>query len=374
MAHCFVIGPGKSGTTLMISLLDNHPELSVIPLEIKFYDHYYNSLYRAPSYDLMNNYFLSSSKLRFLNPKHGCKVDYMNTGHIDFSGVDFEILKNIMNDKAKQYKPSGSKYSILPRYLTDLHHAYAQSLGHQSKKGFAVKEGYHGLPYLDLIKRDFKDAKFIMTARDPRDMYCSYKSIEKLISKGADYASFQRDISLFRYLLHFRNPKKNIYARTRYLHEIEGKNLLVVRYEDLVSDAESEMKKVASFLGIEFCDTLLTPTTAGNVWGGNASNKQKFEKVNNSRTKKWEKELNSKEILLIEYFQGEYIKKFGYEKKLGKISKTRCILSMRPSHFGRLMISWKDFFRPYVRLLRYARAMVFRICSVLKKIVTGKGC
>ncbi|SVC62317.1 uncharacterized protein METZ01_LOCUS315171, partial [marine metagenome] len=29
---CFVIGPVKSGTTLLISLLDSHPELALFPM------------------------------------------------------------------------------------------------------------------------------------------------------------------------------------------------------------------------------------------------------------------------------------------------------------------------------------------------------
>jgi len=44
MVSAFVIGPIRTGTTLMITLLADHPQLSVIPLEVKFYEHYYNSL------------------------------------------------------------------------------------------------------------------------------------------------------------------------------------------------------------------------------------------------------------------------------------------------------------------------------------------
>ena len=40
MKSCFVIGPVKSGTTLLISLLDSHPELALFPMEVKLFTHW----------------------------------------------------------------------------------------------------------------------------------------------------------------------------------------------------------------------------------------------------------------------------------------------------------------------------------------------
>ena len=39
-----ILGVGKNGTTLMGSLLDNHPEISTFPMEMKFVEHYLNTI------------------------------------------------------------------------------------------------------------------------------------------------------------------------------------------------------------------------------------------------------------------------------------------------------------------------------------------
>ena len=162
MTSAFVIGPGKSGTTLMISLLDNHPDLSVIPLEIKFYDHYYKSLAHTSSYDRLNQFFLSNSKLTIMDSQESRAPDITNSGYVNFSNVDFQKFKSVMDDKVKQYQETGGQQSLLPRYIEDIHQAYAQLIYPGSKQGFAIKEGCHGLPYIDSMKADFKNESKII--------------------------------------------------------------------------------------------------------------------------------------------------------------------------------------------------------------------
>jgi len=374
MANAFVIGPAKSGTTLLISLLDNHPQLSTIPLEIKYYEHYYNTLKHTASYELLNRFFLSESKLRFLDPKNCNQTDLMNSGHIGFSRVDFPKLKEIMDSKAIEYNELSGRHQILAQYIIDLHRAYSQSLGESPKQGFAIKEGNHGLPYLDLIKQDFQNAKFIVMVRDPRDMYSSFKIIHNLNKSEKSYPSFfALNISILNYL--FSNTSADLYSKSctgymDYFKNIEASdNVLFLRYEDLVGNTRLEMTKVAEFLRINFAETMLAPTTAGNIWGGNASSKKKFDKIIKSRRKKWLSLLTKQEVLLIEYFLADYFVKYGYQRSLNTISKFNCIFSIRPAHFGRPDVNWKDFLRPYFRIARYLVRSGGLVYSIARRMV-----
>ena len=73
---------------------------------------------------------------------------------------------------------------------------------------------------------------------------------------------------------------------------------------------------------------------------------------------------------MIEFFLGKYLHKHNYSKKNKKLSKIGCIASIRFLHFGTPMVHWKDFLRPYSRILRHLffaglvlRAMIKRIVS-----------
>ena len=88
--YCIVIGPVKSGTTLLISLLDSHPELMLFPMEVKFFTHWFEYLRHAQgSYQDLNSFFLSKSKVRLMDRDGGRHADIMNSGRIDFSNFNF---------------------------------------------------------------------------------------------------------------------------------------------------------------------------------------------------------------------------------------------------------------------------------------------
>ena len=139
MIPCFVIGPGKSGTTLMISLLDNHPELAVIPLEVKFYAHYYSTLKANVDYRTLNDFFLDQSKLQMISEDGVTTRDSMNTGYVNFSNVDFEVLeKEMQKCSSRSHEDENHNCSVISTYLVDLHKAYTRALGSGKKKGFAI--------------------------------------------------------------------------------------------------------------------------------------------------------------------------------------------------------------------------------------------
>jgi hypothetical protein len=370
VTSAFVIGPGKSGTTLMISLLDNHPDLSVIPLEIKFY-HGFNTLRRNSSYDHLNQFFMFNTKISLLDPQSNLEPDVMNEGYVDFSNVDFHKFREAMNEKVKDNKETSYQQSLLPSYIKDLHQAYAKSLNRKGVQGFALKEGCHGLPYIDKMRKDFTDAKFIVMVRDPRDIFYSYRSIAAFRQKGNLHASFGSHINLFHFL--FGDYGTSILSYMEYFNTTKNDDSVIfVRYEDLVENVDKEMYKVSKFLGINFSKTMLEPTNAGTFWGGNSSSGSKLDKVVKSQKNKWSNVLSREEVILLEFFLSDYFKKNDYPKTHKNISIIRCLLSVRFSQFGKPRVKWKDFLLPYVRISRHIYMVVFCLCSMFKRIIFQK--
>ena len=96
---CVVMGPVKSGTTLMISLMDSHKDLSLFPMEVKFLTHWFERLsYKQPTYTDLNEFFLEESKIRLMNNNLADRADIMNSGRIDFSGFNYDGFEWVDND------------------------------------------------------------------------------------------------------------------------------------------------------------------------------------------------------------------------------------------------------------------------------------
>ena len=92
MNSCFVIGPVKSGTTLLISLLDSHPELALFPMEVKILTHWIERFADDKTrYSHLNDFFLKSSKLKLMDESRTGTADIMNSGRIDFSGYLYPV-------------------------------------------------------------------------------------------------------------------------------------------------------------------------------------------------------------------------------------------------------------------------------------------
>lgn len=347
----FVIGPARSGTTLMIALLDGHPELTVIPLEIKFYDNYYADLGTGADYKALNDFFLFESKLRAIQESGVTTLDPYNTGYLDFSNVEFDTIKRHMDSQANGAgKVSNSNRSLIGNYVIDIHQAYSKAIGQPDRRGFVVKEGNHGLPYLGTIKEDFPNAKIIVMVRDPRAMFSSSKEITR--SSGAShYRGTVRQFSVFNNL--FRDNGRGCYSYMKYFQNARSDDgLYFVRYEDLVQDPRTVMQGVGDFLGVEFCESLLNPTTAGNPWGGNASRGDQLNGVEPAKASSGQQRLDHKEISLIECFLAGYMKKWDYAATSPKTGFWRCVFSLRPRDFVLEPVSWKDFVRPFYRVAR----------------------
>jgi hypothetical protein len=293
----------------------------------------------------------------------------MNSGHVDFSNVDFEKFKREMDDKVAQSKETDCQQPVLPKYIEGVHQAYSQVSHGKSKQGFVLKEGCHGLPFIDSMQMDFKNSKFIVMVRDPRDAFSSIKSISKLRREKTQFKSFSgNNLSLFSFLFH--QIEKGFLKHMDYFNDTRNSDsVLFVRYEDLVEHTAKEMHRVSRFLGIKFSNNMLEPTTAGNPWKGNASSEEKFDSVVDSRRNKWPELLSKEEVLLIEFFLGKYFHKYNYSKKNTKISKAECVASIRFSHFGSPIIYWKDFFRPYAGILSYIRWAGSVLPLLIKRIL-----
>jgi len=103
--------------------------------------------------------------------------------------------------------------------------------------------------------------------------------------------------------------------------EIKGQ-VTIVKYEDFVSNPETELKKLCSWLEIEFEPTMLS------LKSRNSANQEevKIAGVTDHSVGSYRKTLSAAEIAVVQKYAGKYLREFGYElDKVGakdKISAT----------------------------------------------------
>jgi len=94
-----------------------------------------------------------------------------------------------------------------------------------------------------------------------------------------------------------------------------GGRYLVVRYEELVSDPEDVMRRVVGFAGIDWADSLLTPTVGGTAATSNSawSARRVTGEIEGRRLDLWREELDDGAQALVAAATRRAARRFGYD-------------------------------------------------------------
>ncbi len=196
-----ILGVPRSGTTLLSFMLDSHPNIAIgrETYFMKGVEHLFG--------DSNDN-----------DPQH---IEYVRRGWYERYGLKREEFANYIR-----------------RFLYEFYSDYARK---QNKIRWGDKTPAHTL-HCELMYEIFPDAQFIHIVRDPRAVVLS-RSRWKTSSTIEDIASeWQRE----------NDRVANLGSR------LASGSYLRIHYEDLVLHSELTMKKVLSFLGEEWCESVLS--------------------------------------------------------------------------------------------------------------------
>jgi hypothetical protein len=278
----FLGGCPKSGTTLLLSLLDGHPKLAVLPEETHFLEQRteYTALasYQAKLHRLMENSDLprlqGSRRSQFREAPSADVRDYGDFDHQRFARLAESFIEQPgMND------------SLL---LSEMVRAYAIVIGcnWQSCVRWVEKSTSNEL-CTDALFGSFPEAKLLHVVRDPRAVFASRK--RRLLNRSGCYSKAHRLVRGWNRSC--RQIPRLMDRRNQYL---------VVRYEDLVLAPRQCLERVCRFVGIEFLPELLAPTRAGRQWQGNSSFHKAFGGISGQSVDHWKNELTDDEMWWVE--------------------------------------------------------------------------
>jgi Sulfotransferase family len=288
---CFIAGQAKSGTTLVAALLDNHPELLVLPQETAYFPTVlkkYRDRGRRAQFDYLTKQ--SFSRVLFGGEPKWREHEYKNFPQQRF----LEAFERIAFDAANAQRD----------LLVLMTEAYAATMGVSLDR---IKRWIEKTPanrnHIDEIFGRFPNAKLLVTLRDPRAILATQIALEKTRQT--------KRFSVYYVIAHWR-VTANLARHVR-AGEVPG---LFVPFERLVSEPSEVMKDVCDYLEIQFDpEVVLSPTKIGEPWGGNSAVQIAFSQVSDEPASRWEKELSEDEVGWVEWHCRDLMSEFGYEPR-----------------------------------------------------------
>lgn len=271
----FVTGVGRSGTSLLQSILNAHSRLRALP-ETKFFKKYVLPEFVGGQPSTKSN--------RIIQELRG------DTGFALTGVIGEELLRT------PQVMEAGTYLKVYEGLLT----GYLES---KDEVQFVVDKDPLFVNFPEIMEQLFPGARLIQIIRDPRDVILSRKK-----SGWGKNEPFLKHLYATRFgLANSFHLGKTYFKDTFY----------ALKYEDLLLQPAATVKALCDFLELPFESEMLAYYKSSDAlfdenretWKKNI--KQPIIKDNSN---KWKKELSRREICLIEHFLQQDFEQLGYER------------------------------------------------------------
>lgn len=271
----FIVGSGRSGTTLMRAMLDSHPEVAVPPEtyfitellpRVSRYEQDTSFATRVFLRDILGNQWFRRWEL----PADGVRQTLLTEPPTDYSDAIRSVYRLFARAHGK------ARYADkTPVYVNDVH----------------------------TLAGLFPEARFVHVIRDGRDVAASFIDQEEMRPNGVAEAAL-----LWR---------QRVSAGRSAGAPLGPKRYLEVRYEDLVGDTEAALRSLCAFVDLEYDSAMLTyPERAGDLVardGGPRQHRGVFMQPQVG-LRDWRAELSSAAVEVFELVAGDLLSELGYER------------------------------------------------------------
>ena len=288
---CFIAGPAKSGTTLLVALLDGHPQLLVFPQDTAYFPTAltkYGPGGRRAQFDYLTQHSWARGLFGYARAR---KANYANFPQQAF----LDLFERTAFDPANKER---DLLVLLFEAYAELFHIPLDRIQRWVEKTPANRN------YVPQIFARFPCAKLLVTMRDPRALLAAQIHLEEKRKTGR--------FSTYYVMAHWLQTAR-LTQKVR-AGEVPG---MVVSYEELVRNPDATMKEVCQYLEINFDPQIvLKPTKAGRDWAGNSSAGIGFSEISTEPVTRWERELSEDEIGWVEWHCRDLMPGLGYEPRL----------------------------------------------------------
>jgi len=281
----FVVGVGRSGTSLLQSMLHAHPEIAFLP-ETHFFRRYVARFYN-----------------RWTHEREGVRA-FLNTLANDEeyqrAGIpEDELLAPFLN---------GTRAFKLRAVYTRLLRLYRD----QEDVSVIGEKDPRLIDYLPQARQMFPEAQILHIVRDPRDV---------LLSRlDADWSSGRPDwLHLLTYRAQF------VRGRLQGTRSF-GARYLELRYEDLLTEPKQVLRNVAEHVGVAYSDAMIAFQRSAEELVHESERSWKKETTGpllRDNTGKWCKGLSDWQVRLTEQVCNKAFEWFDYERAESSMNLSR---------------------------------------------------
>jgi hypothetical protein len=280
-----ILGVRRSGTTLLRVMLDRHSQLAV-PDESYF----------VPQ--------LADRHLRRVDPD-GFLDDLRRLNTL----AEWEVPLDKVRARLRDGIPVGEAIGTV----------YAVYAGEHGKPRWGDKTPMY-MQNLRLLERLFPDALFVHLIRDGRDAATSFLAMPR----GIVTETWMRPRTPADFACQWRTEV----SAARRLGGRVGARYLEVRYEELVADVESTLRRICGFVALEYEPTMID--YAGNVDVSAKPHQQRLKQPPTRGLRDWRTEMSAADVAAFEHVAGDLLRKLGYET------------SHAPDAAGRAKVAWYE--------------------------------
>ena len=266
----FIVGRGRSGTTLVRSMLTSHSHLA-IPRET----HFVVPLSRDPRLQSNSGELRAGPFLERLKRQPGFQ--------------QMELNEDEVNRAFSESHPSD--YSDAIRLVFSL---YARSKG---KERYGDKTPIHVL-HVDYLSKLFPEARFLHVIRDGRDVTLSYLDVDFGVDTLWDGAVYW---------------KRFVEAGRRAGAALGSERYREIRYEDLIDAPERNISNLCEFVGIEYERAMLRYFENDGDIGRAVRHHRNLRLPPTSGLRDWRKEMSRPDLAVFDVLAGDLLEDLGYE-------------------------------------------------------------
>jgi hypothetical protein len=275
----FIVGCPRSGTTLLQLMLHAHPAIA-IPPENRFLLELYD---RREHFGDLRDLHNRRKVARFIVKRRRSKVD-------DYGLNRARTKRRIVQQAVTVGSAAGVVF-----------HSYAARFG--ARRWGDKRPAY--IQRLDVVLRMFPDAQVVHIIRDGRDCVSSLKRMPWWAGGSM--------VAIWTWRAAINNGRR---ARAG----LSPDSYIEVRYEDLVTAPEHELRRLCDFLGEDFDKAMLEPHRVADVAVPDRKvwHTRTYQAVDDKAMQRWRDDLEPWELDLFEFVAARQMRFHGYELSRGR--------------------------------------------------------
>jgi len=288
----FVLGYGRSGTTMLGTILGKHPEIYMFQ-ELNFFE----KVWKRKGRQALTEQEAVTLAARLMGiDSHG------------FSSLkDFSKFEDWGREIVAGIRQGGSALTPL-----EVYEAFLMATVEENGKRIPCEQTPGYVFFIPEILELFPEARIVNVIRDPRANLYSRKNKWRRFRVRSDYVP---KLKTARIWSHYHPISSSFLwgAAVKAAQPfVDSGQILQVRFEDVLAEPEKELQRICDYIGVDFqADMLQIPIL------GSSFEKETPEKVgiDKSKASRWKDGgLNSAELFINQTINAGIIKAYGYER------------------------------------------------------------